>query len=137
MISEGFMATGWWMMADGKTTKYFSYDIISHHLPWQSKNCFLAVNMLHYTKRSLYQILWLWNRVCYYEEHNMDVSVDKCCRFAMNDFYWLYCPLSVGPLCIAQHNGKDRRLDDDFPTFKKFNRSLVFSCEEGTLSQSV
>jgi hypothetical protein len=40
---------------------------------------------------------------------------------------------SAGPLCIAQHNGRDRRLDDDFPTFKKFNRSLVFSCDEGTL----
>ncbi|XP_069695747.1 protein Skeletor, isoforms B/C [Periplaneta americana] len=40
-------------------------------------------------------------------------------------------PTAAGPLCIARHNGRDRRLDDDFPTFKKFNRSLVFSCDEG------
>lgn len=27
--------------------------------------------------------------------------------------------------------GVDRRLDDDFATFKKFNRSLEYFCEEG------
>lgn len=38
----------------------------------------------------------------------------------------------AGPLCLAKHRpGKDRRLDDDFATFKKFNRSLQYSCENG------
>lgn len=37
----------------------------------------------------------------------------------------------VGPLCLAKHKGTDRRLDDEYPTFKKFNRSLAFSCETG------
>nr|CAD7448555.1 unnamed protein product [Timema bartmani] len=37
----------------------------------------------------------------------------------------------AGPLCISKHNDKDRRLDDDYPTFKKFNRSLLYTCEEG------
>lgn len=40
-------------------------------------------------------------------------------------------PTSVGPLCLSKHNGRDRRLDDDFPSFKKFNRTLVQVCEEG------
>ncbi|CAB0008451.1 unnamed protein product [Nesidiocoris tenuis] len=40
-------------------------------------------------------------------------------------------PTSVGPLCLARHNGVDRRLDDDFPTFRKFNKSLVVTCEQG------
>ncbi|XP_054258338.1 protein Skeletor, isoforms B/C [Macrosteles quadrilineatus] len=40
-------------------------------------------------------------------------------------------PTSAGPLCLARHKGVDRRLDDDFPTFRKFNRSLSFTCEEG------
>uniref|UniRef100_A0A1B6DSH2 DOMON domain-containing protein n=3 Tax=Clastoptera arizonana TaxID=38151 RepID=A0A1B6DSH2_9HEMI len=40
-------------------------------------------------------------------------------------------PTSSGPLCLARHKGVDRRLDDDFPTFRKFNQSLSFSCEEG------
>ncbi|XP_077288132.1 cytochrome and DOMON domain-containing protein knickkopf [Arctopsyche grandis] len=41
-------------------------------------------------------------------------------------------PIAAGTLCAAKHpKGKDRRLDDDFPTFKKFNRSLEYSCEEG------
>ncbi|XP_015594898.1 protein Skeletor, isoforms B/C [Cephus cinctus] len=38
-------------------------------------------------------------------------------------------PTAVGPLCLGKHNGRDRRLDDDFPTFKKFNRTLVVNCE--------
>lgn len=38
----------------------------------------------------------------------------------------------VGALCLAKHrSGKDRRLDDDFPSFKKFNRSLEYSCDSG------
>ncbi|KAJ8970090.1 hypothetical protein NQ314_001401 [Rhamnusium bicolor] len=38
----------------------------------------------------------------------------------------------AGPLCLAQHQeNKDRRLDDDFETFKKFNRSLIYTCETG------
>ncbi|XP_026274137.1 protein Skeletor, isoforms B/C [Frankliniella occidentalis] len=40
-------------------------------------------------------------------------------------------PLAAGPLCLSRHKSKDRRLDDDFPTFKKFNRSLEFTCEPG------
>lgn len=38
----------------------------------------------------------------------------------------------VGALCLAKHRkDKDRRLDDDFPTFKKYNRSLEYSCDNG------
>nr|CAD7266950.1 unnamed protein product [Timema shepardi] len=40
-------------------------------------------------------------------------------------------PTAAGPLCISKHNDKDRRLDDNYPTFKKFNRSLLYTCEEG------
>ncbi|RZC37497.1 protein Skeletor, isoforms B/C, partial [Asbolus verrucosus] len=41
-------------------------------------------------------------------------------------------PTAAGALCLAQHrNVNDRRLDDDFPSFKKFNRSLEYSCEDG------
>lgn len=38
---------------------------------------------------------------------------------------------SVGPLCLSKHNSRDRRLDDTFPSFKKFNRTLVQTCEPG------
>lgn len=39
---------------------------------------------------------------------------------------------SAGPLCLSKHkDGQDRRLDDDFESFKKFNRSLIWSCESG------
>lgn len=38
-------------------------------------------------------------------------------------------PTSAGPLCISRHSStQDRRLDDDFPTFRKFNRSLTSDC---------
>lgn len=40
----------------------------------------------------------------------------------------------VGPLCLSKHNGRDRRLDDNFPSFKKFNRTLVQVCEPGKAS---
>ncbi|XP_075229163.1 cytochrome and DOMON domain-containing protein knickkopf [Lycorma delicatula] len=40
-------------------------------------------------------------------------------------------PTSAGPLCLGRHRGVDRRLDDDFPTFRKFNKSLSFFCEPG------
>ncbi|XP_063238063.1 LOW QUALITY PROTEIN: protein Skeletor, isoforms B/C-like [Bacillus rossius redtenbacheri] len=40
-------------------------------------------------------------------------------------------PTAAGPLCLSKHNGRDRRLDDAFPDFRKFNRSLTFTCEEG------
>ncbi|KAI5714930.1 hypothetical protein M8J77_007726 [Diaphorina citri] len=40
-------------------------------------------------------------------------------------------PTAVGPLCLAKHRGVDRRLDDDFPSFEKFNKSLVYTCEKG------
>ncbi|XP_029040835.2 protein Skeletor, isoforms B/C [Osmia bicornis bicornis] len=40
-------------------------------------------------------------------------------------------PTAVGPLCLSKHNKRDRRLDDDFLTFKQFNRSLVSTCEPG------
>lgn len=32
---------------------------------------------------------------------------------------------------MGKHNGRDRRLDDDFQTFKKFNRTLLHVCESG------
>lgn len=45
----------------------------------------------------------------------------------MHYFYFL-----AGPLCLSTHKeGSDRRLDDNFPTFKKFNRSLITTCEPG------
>ncbi|XP_018573069.1 protein Skeletor, isoforms B/C [Anoplophora glabripennis] len=41
-------------------------------------------------------------------------------------------PTAAGPLCLAQHpENKDRRLDDDYESFKKFNRTLMYTCEEG------
>ncbi|XP_051164876.1 protein Skeletor, isoforms B/C [Leptopilina boulardi] len=40
-------------------------------------------------------------------------------------------PTAVGPLCLSKHNERDRRLDDDFPSFKKFNRTLIHHCEKG------
>ncbi|XP_066138270.1 protein Skeletor, isoforms B/C [Euwallacea fornicatus] len=37
-----------------------------------------------------------------------------------------------GRLCYSTHKpDQDRRLDDDFESFKKFNRSLTWSCEPG------
>ncbi|XP_044727087.1 protein Skeletor, isoforms B/C, partial [Chrysoperla carnea] len=42
-------------------------------------------------------------------------------------------PTASGPLCLAKHReSKDRRLDDDFPTFQKYNRTLVWTCESGS-----
>lgn len=39
---------------------------------------------------------------------------------------------TAGPLCLSKHKpGKDSRLDDTFLNFKKFNRSLEYSCEQG------
>uniref|UniRef100_A0A182FAN7 DOMON domain-containing protein n=1 Tax=Anopheles albimanus TaxID=7167 RepID=A0A182FAN7_ANOAL len=41
-------------------------------------------------------------------------------------------PTAAGPLCLARHpEGQDRRLDDNFATFKKFNRTLRWSCDAG------
>ncbi|CAB3381569.1 Hypothetical predicted protein [Cloeon dipterum] len=41
-------------------------------------------------------------------------------------------PTAAGPLCLAQHSdARDRRLDDDFSDFKRFNRTLVYKCDEG------
>ncbi|XP_020281603.1 protein Skeletor, isoforms B/C isoform X2 [Pseudomyrmex gracilis] len=40
-------------------------------------------------------------------------------------------PTAVGPLCLSKHNGRDRRLDDNFSSFRKFNRTLVQVCEPG------
>jgi hypothetical protein len=38
-------------------------------------------------------------------------------------------PTAAGPLCIARHpQNLDRRLDDNFLTFRKFNRSLISDC---------
>nr|CAD7202981.1 unnamed protein product [Timema douglasi] len=36
-------------------------------------------------------------------------------------------PTAAGPLCISKHNDKDRRLDDDYPTFKKFNHVVYYN----------
>lgn len=47
--------------------------------------------------------------------------------FSNGNYYFL-----AGPLCLSKHReDRDRRLDDDFITFKKFNRSLEYSCESG------
>ncbi|KAK0093076.1 hypothetical protein PV326_014361 [Microctonus aethiopoides] len=40
-------------------------------------------------------------------------------------------PTAVGPLCLSKHSDRDRRLDDVFSSFKKFNRTLIHNCEEG------
>lgn len=41
-------------------------------------------------------------------------------------------PTAAGPLCLAKHpEGQDRRLDDNYLTFKKFNRSLESDCHAG------
>lgn len=38
-------------------------------------------------------------------------------------------PTAAGPLCISRYPfGYDRRLDDNFASFKKFNRSLLTEC---------
>lgn len=37
----------------------------------------------------------------------------------------------AGPLCLRERKGFDRRLDDNFLTFKEFNRSLDMRCESG------
>ena len=39
-------------------------------------------------------------------------------------------PTAAGPLCISKYPpGQDRRLDENFPTFRKFNRSLISECD--------
>ena len=39
-------------------------------------------------------------------------------------------PTAAGTLCIAKHApNQDRRLDDNFATFRKFNRSLISECD--------
>lgn len=41
-------------------------------------------------------------------------------------------PTAAGPLCISKYPpNQDRRLDDNFPTFRKFNRTLKSECESG------
>lgn len=40
-------------------------------------------------------------------------------------------PTAVGPLCLSKHGERDRRLDDDFLSFQKFNRTLIHVCEPG------
>lgn len=41
-------------------------------------------------------------------------------------------PTAAGPLCLGRYPPNyDRRLDDNFPTFKKFNKTLRFHCDEG------
>lgn len=50
-------------------------------------------------------------------------------NFPSNRFIFI---VSVGPLCLGKHpDTKDRRLDDTYATFKKFNRTLRWSCESG------
>lgn len=45
-----------------------------------------------------------------------------------HNLYWI----AAGPLCLGKHaDTKDRRLDDNYPTFKKFNRTLHWTCEAG------
>ncbi|KAL1138299.1 hypothetical protein AAG570_009987 [Ranatra chinensis] len=40
-------------------------------------------------------------------------------------------PTTVGPLCLARHSGVDRRLDDNFSSFRQLNKSLTTTCEKG------
>lgn len=41
-------------------------------------------------------------------------------------------PTAAGPLCIGRHPAdQDRRLDDNFATFKKYNRTLKYTCDSG------
>lgn len=41
-------------------------------------------------------------------------------------------PTAAGPLCLSNYpKNYDRRLDDSFSSFKKFNRSLVTMCADG------
>lgn len=41
-------------------------------------------------------------------------------------------PTAAGPLCLAKHpETQDRRLDDNYASFKKFNRSLESECTAG------
>ncbi|KAL1497150.1 hypothetical protein ABEB36_008156 [Hypothenemus hampei] len=41
-------------------------------------------------------------------------------------------PTASGRLCLSEHGvDQDRRLDDDFESFKKFNRTLKWHCESG------
>lgn len=41
-------------------------------------------------------------------------------------------PTAAGPLCISKYQDMaDRRLDDNFMTFRKFNRSLRSVCDVG------
>ncbi|KAJ0170663.1 hypothetical protein K1T71_013435 [Dendrolimus kikuchii] len=45
-------------------------------------------------------------------------------------------PTAAGPLCLGRHPpGADRRRDDDFATFRAFNRTLVWECAEGAPAQ--
>ncbi|KAG8230724.1 hypothetical protein J437_LFUL010825, partial [Ladona fulva] len=40
-------------------------------------------------------------------------------------------PTAAGPLCLARHSTeRDRRVDDEFADFKKFNRSLIYKCDK-------
>lgn len=40
--------------------------------------------------------------------------------------------IAAGPLCVGRHRDtSDRRLDDRYATFKKFNRTLDWTCEKG------
>jgi len=41
----------------------------------------------------------------------------------------------AGPLCLRERKGFDRRLDDNFLSFKEFNKSLDMRCEPGKFKQ--
>lgn len=52
--------------------------------------------------------------------------MERTIKFPIN------CFLTAGPLCLSKHrDNQDRRLDDNFPSFKKFNRTLITTCEQG------
>ncbi|GBP44131.1 hypothetical protein EVAR_81452_1 [Eumeta japonica] len=47
-------------------------------------------------------------------------------------------PNAVGPLCVGRHPpDRDRRRDDEFTSFRSFNRSLIWTCEEGAPGELV
>lgn len=52
-----------------------------------------------------------------------------------NTSWYLFHERLVGPLCLARRKGTDMRLDDQYASFKKFNRTLSYTCEAGKLLQ--
>ncbi len=90
---------------------------------WLKRNkmkfeCWLVLSLLDVVDRSLQQVIinFSFTRLLSY----------KLC--VLNQKFFSL----VGPLCLGKHpDTKDRRLDDTYATFKKFNRTLRWNCESG------